>query len=146
MKNEIKKVTNIVDADRCDELLTKLIQDERKYNDIIDENYKVKNHFNKMLDDDNIILLAYYIDKLIVGYILVRKIEDNICLLDGLYVEEQYRNNGIGNLLLNEAISQVKKLNIKYVDINVMYNNIIAKRIYKKIGFSEYEIKMRKEI
>ena len=61
MNNKIKQVTNVVDADRCDELLTKLIQDERQYNDTIDEDYIVINHFNQMLDDENIIILAYLV-------------------------------------------------------------------------------------
>ena len=146
MNNKIKQVTNVVDADRCDELLTKLIQDERQYNDTIDEDYIVTNHFNKMLDDENIIILAYYINKTIVGYILIRRTSNNTCLLDGLYVEKEYRNKGIGKSLLTEAISRIKNMNIKYVDINVMYNNIIAKHIYEKLGFVGYEIKMRKSI
>ena len=146
MNNKIKQVTNVVDADRCDELLTKLIQDERQYNDTIDDNYIVTNHFNKMLDDENIIILAYYINKTIVGYILIRRMDNNTCLLDGLYVEEEYRNKGIGKSLLTEAISRIKNMNVKYVDINVMYNNIIAKHIYEKLGFVGYEIKMRKSI
>ena len=146
MKNKIKQVTNVVDADRCDELLTKLIQDERQYNDTIDENYIVTNHFNKMLDDENIIILAYYINKIIVGYILIRRKDNNTCLLDGLYVEKEYRNKGIGKSLLTEAILRIKNMNIKYIDINVMYNNIIAKHIYEKLGFVGYEIKMRKSI
>ena len=146
MNNKIKQVTNVVDADRCDELLTKLIHDERQYNDTIEDNYIVTNHFNKMLDDENIIILAYYINKTIVGYILIRKMANNTCLLDGLYVEKEYRNKGIGNSLLKEAISRIKNMNVKYVDINVMYNNIIAKHIYEKLGFVEYEIKMRKSI
>lgn len=146
MKNKIKQVTNVVDADRCDELLTKLIQDERQYNDTIDENYIVTNHFNKMLNDENIIILAYYINKIIVGYILIRRMDNNTCLLDGLYVEKEYRNKGIGKSLLTEAILRIKNMNIKYIDINVMYNNIIAKHIYEKLGFVEYEIKMRKSI
>ena len=146
MKNKIKQVTNVVDADRCDELLTKLIHDERQYNDTIEDNYIVTNHFNKMLDDENIIILAYYINKTIVGYILIRKMANNTCLLDGLYVEKEYRNKGIGNSLLKEAISRIKNMNVKYVDINVMYNNIIAKHIYEKLGFVGYEIKMRKSI
>ena len=146
MNNKIKQVTNVVDADRCDELLTKLIQDERQYNDTIDEDYIVTNHFNKMLDDENIIILAYYINKTIVGYILIRKMANNTCLLDGLYVEKEYRNKGIGKSLLTEAISRIKNMNVKYVDINVMYNNIIAKHIYEKLGFVGYEIKMRKSI
>lgn len=146
MNNKIKQVTNVVDADRCDELLTKLIHDERQYNDTIDDNYIVTNHFNKMLDDENIIILAYYINKTIVGYILIRRTSNNTCLLDGLYVEKEYRNKGIGNSLLKEAISRIKNMNVKYVDINVMYNNIIAKHIYEKLGFVGYEIKMRKSI
>ena len=146
MNNKIKQVTNVVDADRCDELLTKLIHDERQYNDTIEDNYIVTNHFNKMLDDENIIILAYYINKTIVGYILIRKMANNTCLLDGLYVEKEYRNKGIGKSLLTEAISRIKNMNIKYVDINVMYNNIIAKHIYEKLGFVGYEIKMRKSI
>ena len=146
MNNKIKQVTNVVDANRCDELLTKLIQDERQYNDTIDENYIVTNHFNKMLNDENIIILAYYINKIIVGYILIRRTDNNTCLLDGLYVEKEYRNKGIGKSLLTEAILRIKNMNIKYIDINVMYHNIIAKHIYEKLGFVEYEIKMRKSI
>ena len=146
MNNKIKQVTNVVDDDRCDELLTKLIHDERQYNDTIEDNYIVTNHFNKMLDDENIIILAYYINKTIVGYILIRKMANNTCLLDGLYVEKEYRNKGIGKSLLTEAISRIKNMNVKYVDINVMYNNIIAKHIYEKLGFVGYEIKMRKSI
>ena len=146
MNNKIKQVTNVVDADRCDELLTKLIHDERQYNDTIEDNYIVTNHFNKMLDDENIIILAYYINKTIVGYILIRKMANNTCLLDGLYVEKDNRNKGSGKSLLTEAISRIKNMNVKYVDINVMYNNIIAKHIYEKLGFVGYEIKMRKSI
>lgn len=98
-----------------------------------------------MLNDENIIILAKYINNIIVGYILIRTY-NNTCLLDGLYVEKEYRNKGIGKSLLTEAILRIKNMNIKYIDINVMYHNIIAKHIYEKLGFVEYEIKMRKSI
>ena len=146
MKSEIKQFTNIADANRCDELLTKLIQDERQYNDTIDENYVVTNHFNTMLNDENIIILAKYINNIIVGYILIRKMDDNTCLLDGLYVEKEYRNKGIAKSLLTEAILRIQNMNVRYIDIKVMYNNIIAKHIYEKLDFVNYEIKMRKSI
>lgn len=142
----IKEVKNVEDANKCDELLTKLILDEKKYNDLIDDNIVIKNHFSKMLDDEDVILLAYYLDKLIVGYILIRKINENLCLLDGLYVLEEYRNQKIASSLLNEAIDRCKKLNVKYIDINVMEKNELAKRIYKKLDFTEYEVKLRKNI
>src|SRR5574344_199497 len=142
----IEEVKNIVDANKCDNLLTKLVLDERKYNDSIDEDTIIKNHVNKMLNDENIILLAYYFEKEIVGYILIRKTDKNTCLLDGLYVLEEYRNQGIANSLLNEAINRCKKLNVKNIDINVMDKNKIAKGIYKKLNFIEYEVKLRKTI
>lgn len=142
----IKEVNSVEDANTCDELLTKLILDERKYNDAIEENIVIKNHFNQMLDDKNAILLAYYLNDLIVGYILIRKINKDTCLLDGLYVLEEYRNNGIATNLLNEAIDRCKKLNVKYIDINVMEKNEIAKNIYRKMNFNNFEIKLRKNI
>ena len=146
MKSEIKQVTNIADANRCDELLTKLIQDERQYNDTIDENYVVTNHFNTMLNDENIIILAKYINNIIVGYILIRKMDDNTCLLDGLYVEKEYRNKGIAKSLLTEAILRIQNMNVRYIDIKVMYNNIIAKHIYenqyKSLWHANYKFNM----
>ena len=142
----IREVKNIEDADTCDKLLTELILDERKYNDSIDDNIVITNHFNKMINDNNIILLAYYLEKVIVGYILIRRIDQKTCLLDGLYVLEKYRNQGIASSLLKEAINRCKELKVKYVDINVMEKNEIAKKIYKKLNFTEYEIKLRKII
>lgn len=142
----IKEVKSIEDANTCDILLTELIQDERKYNNSIDENYTVKNHFNQMLNDKNIKILAYYLDNIIVGYILIRKMNNCTCLLDGLYVLKEYRNKKIGTKLLKEALKKCKDFNIKYVDINVMVKNKIAKDMYKKMKFTEYEIKLRKEI
>lgn len=142
----IKEVKSIEEANICDQLLTKLIQDERQYNDLISENYVVTDHFSKMLNDPNIVLLAYYLDEKIVGYILIRKTDENRCLLDGLFVLEEYRKQGIANKLLNEAIERCKKMEIKYIDINVMEKNKIAKNIYKKLGFTEFEITLRKSI
>ena len=37
-------------------------------------------------------------------------------------------------------------LNVKNIDINVMDKNKIAKGIYKKLNFIEYEVKLRKTI
>ena len=142
----IKEVKSELDANKCDALLTKLILDERKYNELIKEDIIIKDHFNKMLDDENIVLLAYYLEEEIAGYILIRKTDENICLLDGLYVLEEYRNQGIANSLLNAAIDRCKKMNAKYIDINVMEKNEVAKNIYKKLDFKEYEIKLRKKI
>lgn len=69
----IKEVNSIEDANVCDKLLTELIRDERKYNDSLDEDIIVTNHFSEILKDNNVVLIAYYLDNEIVGYILIRK-------------------------------------------------------------------------
>ncbi len=142
----IKEVNSIEDANVCDKLLTELIRDERKYNDSLDEDIIVTNHFSEILKDNNVVLIAYYLDNEIVGYILIRKTSKNTCLLDGLYVLEKYRNQGIGKSLLTEAINMCKNFKVKYVDINVIIKNEVAKTLYKKMGFDEFEIKLRKNI
>ena len=142
----IKEITTIEEANVCDTLLTLLIQDERKYNDTIDKNYVVKDHFNKLLGDSNAKILAYFLDDKIIGYILIRKTDDLTCLLDGLFVLEEYRNQGIGKELINEAIKVCKNYKVKYVDINVMKENTVAKNLYQELNFNELEIKMRKEL
>ena len=83
---------------------------------------------------------------LVSGYILIRKTDDLTCLLDGLFVIDQYRNRGIGKKLINEAIKVCKTYKVKYVDINVMKNNTIAKNLYQELDFNELEIKMRKHL
>ena len=142
----IKEVTSIEDANICDELLTKLILDERKYNEAISENTIVKDYFSKTLNDENSKLLAYYLNDEIVGYILIKRTEPNIGLLDGLYVLEEHRHKKIAKELLSKALEECKKLNIKYVDINIMKDNKIALQLYKEMGFNDFEIKLRKSL
>lgn len=142
----IKEVTNIEDANKCDELLTQLLLDERKYNPTISENTIIKNYFNKLLDDENITLLAYYQESEIIGYILIRKTDPDTYLLDGLYVLEEYRNKKIAKKLITVALEKCQALEAKYVDINVMKENKIALELYKQFDFNEFEIKLRKSL
>lgn len=142
----IKDVKSVTDANECDKLLTELMLFERKYDSSISEDIIITNHFNKMLNDKNIILLAYYLENKIVGYILIKKINNDTCILNGLYIKEEYRNKGIGKSLLKEAIKRCKKLKAKHIDIKVFYKNEQAKKVYKELGFTEYLVQLRKQI
>ena len=64
----IIKVLDEYKADKCDELLTKLIQDERQYDSYINENFIVKDYFKNIIKDKNNILLCYEENENIVGY------------------------------------------------------------------------------
>ena len=134
-------------ASTCDMLLTKLIQDERQYDNSINKDFVVNNYFKNTIKNINNILLCYEEDNIIKGYIYLKPVNNdnqNGYLIDGLYVDIAYRNNGIATKLIDNALTTIK--DVDFVDINVMSQNIDAINLYKKFGFNEFKISLRKNI
>ena len=134
-------------ANICDNLLTKLIQDERQYDNSIDKDFIVIDYFKNVIENKNNILLCYEEDNIIKGYIYLKQVVNDKAksyLIDGLYVEEKYRNNGIATKLIENALTIIK--DVDFIDINVMANNLDAINLYKKFGFNEFRISLRKNI
>ena len=146
----IRKVETLEEANKCDELLNKLILDEKKYDNTINEKFVVKNYFSKMINNENNILLVDIIDDKIIAYVFAKKIYDESIdigyLIDGLYVEQEYRNRGIAKNLINEIIKICENNNASYIDINVIYNNALAKKLYKSLEFNELKLTLRKKL
>lgn len=136
-------------AEKCDELLTKLIEDERKYDNKINEFFIVVDYFKNVINDDNNILLCYKIDENVVGYIFFKYINniDGVgYLIDGLFVEEAYRNKGIAKSLISEGLKRIDSIKKDFIEIKVMANNKIAMKLYESFGFEIFSIKLRKKI
>lgn len=145
----IKRVLNEEEANSCDKLLTKLIREESLYDNVIFIDFIVNDYFKNVIKNKNNILLVYEENGIIEGYIYLKAIKDEEqigYLIDGLYVEEEYRNQKIATKLLEYSLSILSEKKISFVDINVLSKNTIAKKLYKKIGFEEYKIQMRKRI
>lgn len=133
----IIKVNNINDCNICDEFLTLLIQDERKYDNTIDENFVVSNYFINMINGQNILLL-YKKENKSIGYIFAKKIDDKY-LIDGLYVDVNFRNKGIATKLIKEIIREIYLLGDYEIFINVLKKNKVAVNLYNKLGFNTKE-------
>jgi GNAT superfamily N-acetyltransferase len=57
------------------------------------------------------------------------------CLyLEDLYVQEQYRRDGVGKLLFDALITEAKKRKVKRLDWQVLEWNEPAIKFYEKIG------------
>lgn len=145
-QNGVKLVITNEDANKCDKLLNKLVLDERKYDNSISEDAKILNYFKYMIRQKYNFLLGYYIDNNIVGYAFIKGIDKETALLDGLYVEEEYRNKGIATELIKTAFETCKNNKIKFLDVNVMYQNKEAQSLYNKLGFVNLRIGLRKPI
>ena len=129
----IIKVNSIDDCKICDNFLTLLIQDERKYDNTIDEKFVVKDYFINMINNQNILLL-YKNENKPIGYIFAKKIDDKY-LIDGLYIDVIFRNKGIATKLIKVIIKEIYSLGDYKIFINVLKKNKVAVNLYKNIGF-----------
>jgi len=63
-----------------------------------------------------------------------------------LYIKRGYRNKGIATKFKELAFKWFRKKGMKYVSIAVHSKNVKAHLIYKKWGFFDYHIEMRKKL
>ena len=147
----IKKVDNIKDAIECDKLLTKLINSERKYDTNIKSDYIVNKYFeNIYANKNNCLFIAKDNNNIAIGYAFCKITTsddgphiNHIALIDGLYVNEEYRHQGIATKLIEECKTWAIEAGATIIELNVMSENINAINLYENIGFKELEKKMR---
>ena len=78
-----------------------------------------KDYYNIVFDDK------------IIGSILLKDIQEGK-LIDEIYIEKEFRNNGIGTDIIMKV---VKKSNNKNIYLWVYKENIKAVSLYKRLGF-----------
>ena len=130
----IIRVENVDDCKTCDNFLTLLIHDEKQYDETIDENFVVKDYFVNVIKNKDNILLLYKEGNNSIGYVFAKRVDDGY-LLDGLYVDNGFRNKGIARKLLNEIIKEINLLGKYKIFINVLKENTVAYNLYKNLGF-----------
>ncbi|MCR4581618.1 MAG: GNAT family N-acetyltransferase [Bacilli bacterium] len=131
MKYELVK-SSIEDIDRLSEYKKKTIFEYAKdlSNDEIDKiNNYVASEVPKLINDYcNIV-----VDNKVIGCLLLTNKDDGI-LLDEIYLEEEYRNKGIGSSIINDVLT-----NNNIVYLWVYKANERAVFLYKKLGFNVIE-------
>lgn len=137
MNIEIKKYDQ-ENASVCNDLLTKLINDETKYDENLKNNIIINNYYNK-LNENSVIYIAFINNK-VVGYIYGYVTEDifvkeKTAKLDALYVIEEYRGNKIASKLIEEYKNWCFSKDVKYIEVTAWNDNIDATKIYLKQDF-----------
>lgn len=80
------------------------------------------------------------IDKKIVGYIGSWFLGDLIHITT-VAVDPEYRRRGIGEMLMNFIIDMGKGEKVKKVVLEVRVSNLVAQKLYEKLGFKIEKIK-----
>jgi len=88
-------------------------------------------------DNENVI----YLDngKVIMSYSIKNfdSSPKNCWKLENVYVQDEYRNNGLFYILMNDVFNKCKEGNCKKLWIEVYKNAFVIKK-YKKLGFRFY--------
>jgi len=66
--------------------------------------------------------------------------------ISDLFVRKKFRGIGISSMFRDEAIRWFKKKRMKYATLDVYPDNVIPYKIYKKWGFFDFHLEMRKKI
>ena len=95
-----------------------------------EEKERINKYFNKTITKELNNYQDIIIAKKVVGCVLITKEKDGI-LLDEIYLEEEYRNKGIGTDIITNII---KENNIIYLWVYKMNKKAIS--LYKRLGFT----------
>lgn len=96
-------------------------------------------------------------DERIVGYALIEErvspykeydsfVEDHYAFIYEIVVLPEYRNKGYGKKIIDEAVKWAKSKKLTSIELNALSNNYSARAFYERIGFKEFQVKLRKEV
>lgn len=137
---EIRKV-RLEDLDEVFEVLNELYDNKIKY-DIFSKIYKEK------LENINSYYIVAVEDNKIIG-VLISEITHQLhrtkksSFIEDLVVKKDYRNKGIGQLLIQEAIKYAKQIDCEVIELTCYIDNENAHRFYKRNGFEKHSYKFK---
>jgi|Deesub1362A_J573_1020465.scaffolds.fasta_scaffold00191_53 ribosomal-protein-alanine N-acetyltransferase len=102
-----------------------------------------KEAFNPVNPSYNVYLYSTFCNRFLVvdfhgkvaGYIATMDLSPWEEKIISFAVKKNFRQRGLGKLLLNHVLSEIRKTGKKYVILEVRVSNVIAQRLYKKMGF-----------
>lgn len=147
----IKKAKTEQDTQTANNLLTKLINYESKFNKNIKEDFIIKDFYEKRLDDNNCIAIAYNEKNEVLGYLYgyFQKYNTNfngIGFIDAIYIEEKYRKNHVVTKLVEYFKKWTASKDGNEIELNVLKDNEIAFETYKHLGFKITKYTMSQKI
>jgi len=89
----------------------------------------------RIYDGDCLILCAFNNTNNIIGFSGVFK-NLNTGNFE-IFIDKEYRNKGIGNILINTTLEYSGYLGLRNMDLHVRENNKNAIKLYKKNGFKK---------
>ncbi len=107
-----------------------------------------KQNMLKRLNEENVTVFGAYEEGRLLGVVSLlfethSKLKHRSRIF-GFYIDDRYRNSGIGRSLIKRAVDEARKTeSIEQIYLNVVTTHFIAKRLYKSLGFHSYAIEKK---
>lgn len=116
------------------------LSDLEQIKDILNTDFDDFWNYSILKDELNSKNSTYFVvknkDNKILGFSGMKIILDEAEIMN-IVTKKDYRNQGIGKVLLNKIIAEAKNINIKKINLEVNENNIIAIHLYEKFDFTK---------
>lgn len=125
------------------EILPMALKDLEQITDILTSDFDAFWNNNTLRDELKAENSKYWIAKIeqeIVGFAGLKIMVDEADIMN-IVVKKNYRNQGIGSLLLKKLISTSKQLKLSSINLEVMEENYPAIHLYKNFGFKQIGIR-----
>ena len=122
------RYANVYDIPRINEL-----------GSLLNDNFRMVNNINEMLEDKYSKVLVYEEDDMVVGFIIATDLKET-CDILSLVVDPKYRNKMVASNLLDYLISELDE-NLKLITLEVASKNIAAIKLYEKFGFEVVNVR-----
>lgn len=92
------------------------------------------------LESENSSYLIARMNDEIIGFAGIKVVLDEADIMN-IVIKKNYRNQGVGTLLLENLISLAKRLNLKSLSLEVSEKNLPAIHLYQKFGFESLGVR-----
>lgn len=112
----------------------------------------VKDYFSNLIENQFVYLAE--VENKVIGYIIgtifpedsITNYKGKSAEIDNIYIDEDYRNSGIGTKFEELFVNWCKKNNVKRIFTTTEISNKIAIDFYKKNGFKEKSTILTKKL
>ena len=107
--------------------------------------------FKKSINNDDYFAMIAQVGGKTIGYLRGSLHQDSWKVghgaeLDSLFVDENYRNNGIGKQLVEAFLGWCKAKKVNYVAVRASARNYSGIAFYKQAGFQDYDVVLENKL
>ena len=140
------------DAMQLDTMLSKLIQDEARYDSNLVPNCEIADNYCNRIGLDGHKLILIEVSGEIVGYLygflyhIPGIYKSPIGIIDALFVEEPHRRKGYASMLINTFRAFAAEKGACRIELKAVSGNQCAIDLYRKLSFTETKKYMKMEL